>query len=65
MGIRLHVTHYFRNTMVIAGLLSVFLVSALLMSQALAAGEQPARAADETLVTIHDRNTERTIVTKL
>ena len=64
MGIRLHVTHYFRNTMVIAGLLSVFLVSALLMSQALAAGEQPARAADETLVTIHDRNTERTIVTK-
>lgn len=34
------------------------------MNQALAAGEQPARAADEALVTVHDRNTERTIVTK-
>lgn len=64
MGIRLHVTHYLRNAMVIAGLLSVFLVSALLMNRALASGEQPTRAADETLVTIHDRNTERTIVTK-
>lgn len=50
--------------MVIAGLLSVFLVSALLMNRALAAGEQPTRAAGETLVTVHDRNTERTIVTK-
>ena len=52
------------RSMVIAGLLSIFLVSALLMNRALAVGEQPTRAADETLVTVHDRNTERTIVTK-
>lgn len=64
MGIRLHVRHYSRKSMFVAGAALMLVGGLFFVNQALAQTAKPIAKAGERLVTIYDRGTERMIVTK-
>lgn len=64
MNIRLRKYDIFKKFAMAASLFLVLLGGILTVDRALAGSEQPVVSAEETLVTIYDRGTEKTIVTK-
>ncbi len=64
MNIRLRKYDVLKKTTMVAALFLVLLGGIFVVDNVLADSEQPAVAAEETLVTVYDRGTEKTIVTK-
>lgn len=64
MGIRLQAKHYSKKITFVSGAILMLIGGLFFVNQALADATKPAAKADEKLVTIYDRGTEKTIVTK-
>ncbi len=64
MGIRLQVRHYSKKITFVSGAILMLVGGLFFVNQALADAAKPATKAGEKLVTIYDRDTEKTIVTK-
>ena len=64
MGIRLQAKHYSKKITFVSGAILMLVSGLFFVNQALADATKPAAKADEKLVTIYDRGSEKTIVTK-
>ena len=64
MGIRLQAKHYSKKITFVSGAILMLVGGLFFVNQALADATKPAAKAGEKLVTIYDRGTEKTIVTK-